>query len=130
MKYSLLVLGSPQSSLAPFSALKFAKAAITKGHKVSRVFFYEDGVHIANRFSTPPRDEINIRSEWEAFRKAHDTDLVVCIAAAVKRGVLDDREAKRYEIAEQGNISESFELSGLGQLVEATETSDRLITFS
>jgi tRNA 2-thiouridine synthesizing protein D len=130
MKYCIVVLGAPYSTQAPVSALQFTKALIKKGHKITRVFFYEDAVHTASRFSCPPNDEINIRIEWEQFKTEHHIDLVVCIAAALKRGVADDEEAQRYDIAEQGNISSSFELSGLGQLVEACANADKILTFS
>jgi tRNA 2-thiouridine synthesizing protein D len=130
MKYCIIVLGAPYSTQAPVSALKFSKALIKKGHELTRVFFYEDAVHTASRYSCPPNDELNIRAEWEQFKAEHNTDLVVCIAAALKRGIADDGEAQRYDIAEQGNISSSFELSGLGQLVEACAIADKTLTFS
>jgi len=130
MKFTLIVLGAPYSTQAPVSALKFAKAVLSTGHELVRIFFYEDAVHSASLFSCPPQDEINIRLEWEQFKTENNVDLVVCIAAALKRGLLDEREAQRFEIEKPGNLSPAFELSGLGQLVEAAELSDRIITFN
>ncbi|GAB2596793.1 hypothetical protein GCM10026986_25270 [Nitrincola alkalisediminis] len=65
---------------------------------------------------------------WQALAEEHSIDLVICIAAAIRRGVLDSTEAKRYE-QNQTNLAEKFNLSGLGQLVEACILSDRVITF-
>ena len=60
--------------------------------------------------------------------KAHDLDLVVCIAAAQRRGLMDENEAKRQG-KDANNIAPGFRISGLGQLVEAGIQSDRLVVF-
>jgi tRNA 2-thiouridine synthesizing protein D len=60
--------------------------------------------------------------------KDHGIDLVVCVAAAQRRGILDKDEAKRNG-KDADNLEEGFRISGLGQLVEAGIQSDRLITF-
>lgn len=128
MKFSLLVLANPYSSQGSLSALKFAEAVINQGHEIYRVFFYHDGVHSGSNLQSPTQDELNIQSNWSAFSKAHNTDLVICIAAALKRGVLNQEEAQRYEKS-QFNLDNAFELSGLGQLLDAQIHSDRLVTF-
>lgn len=87
-----------------------------------------DGVHNATVLATPPQDEINLASQWQTFAKTHNIDLVVCVAAALRRGVLDAKEAERYEKSTH-NIAEGFTISGLGQLLDAAVMSDRLITF-
>lgn len=128
MNYSIVVLGAPYSSAGATTALKFAQSVLKHGHNIFRVFFYHDGVHCANNLSVPPQDEVNLPAQWQELKELHSLDLVVCIAASVKRGVLDQSESKRHE-KECSNINNAFELSGLGQLVEATEQSDRVITF-
>ena len=55
-------------------------------------------------------------------------DLVVCIAAAQRRGMMDADEAKRQGF-EDNNLIEGFRISGLGQLIEAGIESDRLVVF-
>ncbi len=129
MKFSLLVLSAPHSRQASQSALKFAQTALANGHELYRVFFYQDGVHNASQLQSPPQDETNLHDEWQALAEAQGTDLVVCIAAALKRGILDADEAERYE-RPQHNLAKPFELSGLGQLLDAQLQSDRLITFA
>ena len=129
MNYSIVILGSPQASESATTAINFAKALLSCGHQIFRVFFYHEGVHNTNQLATPPQDELNLPNEWQALKELHDLDLVVCIAAGVKRGILDSSEASRHE-KNSSNLNPAFELSGLGQLVEACEHSDRVITFS
>lgn len=128
MKFSLLVLASPYSSQGSLSALKFAQSCLDNGHEVYRVFFYHDGTHSASSLHAPPQDEINIQQSWLALAEKHKLDLVVCIAAALKRGNLNQAEAERYE-KDHYNMTEGFELSGLGQLLDAQINADRLVTF-
>ncbi|MCF7982742.1 MAG: sulfurtransferase complex subunit TusD [Pseudomonadales bacterium] len=128
MKFSLAIYGAPCSSQAPDTAYYFAKAALASGHDIYRLFFYMDGVQNASRLATPPQDEQNIPARWSELIKAHNIDAVVCIAAALRRGVLDKSEADRYE-KDANNLADGFNLSGLGQLIDAGIESDRLITF-
>jgi tRNA 2-thiouridine synthesizing protein D len=44
MKFSLTVHGAPHNSQAVLSASRFARAVVSAGHKLHRVFFYHDGV--------------------------------------------------------------------------------------
>ena len=129
MNVSLLILSEPYSSQSSLSALKYAKAALEAGHDITRVFFYHNGVHTGSYIQTPQQDEVNIQQEWKSLAIKHDLDLVICIAAALKRGNLTQDEANRYEQA-QHNIEAPFELSGLGQLLDAQLNSDQLITFA
>ena len=46
------------------TALQYVKAALKKGHEISGVFFYNDGVNNATRLATPPQDDRNITKEW------------------------------------------------------------------
>ena len=128
MIFSLAIYGAPYSSQSCHTALAFAQAAIATGHKIYRVFFYSEGVHHGSSLLTPQQDEIHFSDEWIKLSQANHFDLVVCIAASLKRGLIDKQEANRYE-KPCTNLAEGFELSGLGQLLDAAVTSDRLITF-
>lgn len=128
MIFSLAVYSAPYSSQASYSAYQFAVAALNQGHSVHRVFFYQDGVHNATSLAAPPQDEFNLQQAWQRLAKDHNLDFVVCIAAALRRGVLDEAEAKRYDKPSH-NLANEFTISGLGQLVEAAVISDRLINF-
>ncbi|MGB5300201.1 MAG: sulfurtransferase complex subunit TusD [Thiogranum sp.] len=128
MKLSILVNEGPYQHQAADSAIQFTKAALEKGHEIFRVFFYNDGVNNGTRFAVPPQDDRNITEQWTALAKAHDLDLVVCIAAAQRRGILDENEAKRQG-KDGNNIADGFRISGLGQLIEAGIQSERTVIF-
>lgn len=128
MKFSLLILGAPYSSQSIHTALRFSMAAIESGHHIYRVFFYHDGVGCANQLITPAQDESNIPEQWQLLSHQHQVDLVVCVASALKRGILDETEAERYE-KNVNNLAAEFDISGLGQLIDASLHSDRVITF-
>lgn len=129
MEYGLLVMGAPYTSAAPHSALRFANAVIDKGHQLVGVFFYQDGVHNASMLMTPPQDELNMHDAWVALHQTHHVALEVCIAAALRRGVMSDTEAKRHGL-ENFNLQKPFELTGLGQLLALQQRCDRFITFA
>ncbi len=128
MKLSVLVNEGPYQHQSADSAILFTRAVLEKGHEIFRVFFYHDGVNNGTRFAVPPQDDRNITEQWTALAKEHDLDLVICIAAAQRRGILDENEAKRQG-KDGNNIAEGFRISGLGQLVEAGIQSDRLVIF-
>lgn len=128
MKIGVLVSEGPYTHQASDTAYNFVKAAIDKGHEIYRVFFYHDGVNNATRLTEPPRDDRHIVNRWSELSKQHNLDLVVCIAAAQRRGIMDANEAKRQG-KDADNLAEGFRISGLGQLVEAGIQCDRLVTF-
>lgn len=128
MIFSLAIYSPPYSSQASDSAYRFAEALLAQGHSLYRIFFYQDGVHNGSRLLTPPQDEPDLASRWHDLAKKNQIDLVVCIAAALKRGLLNEEEADRYE-KPAFNLHDDFAISGLGQLVDAALMSDRLITF-
>lgn len=128
MKIALLIYGSPFNSQSSYSALRFAKACLKSGHEIYRVFFYGDAVNCANALTTPPQDEMDQQNEWAQLADTYDIDLVVCIAAALRRGVVNEAESNRFG-KKQFNLGEPFTLSGLGQLADAAQIADRLVTF-
>ena len=117
MKFGILINEGPFTHQASDSAYRFAIAALAKGHEIYRVFFYKDGVNNANKLSDPQSDDRNLVSLWSELSEQHDIDLVVCVAAALRRGI-------KEEIVKDG-----FRISGLGQLVEAGIQADRLVVF-
>ncbi|MGV6816009.1 MAG: sulfurtransferase complex subunit TusD [Thiotrichales bacterium] len=128
MKFTILVNEGPYQHQSADSALRFAQAALEKGHEIFRVFFYHDGVNNGTRLSVPPQDDRNLQKEWSALAENHGLDLVICIAAAQRRGIMDADEAKRQGL-DADNIAPGFRISGLGQLIEGGIQSDRLVVF-
>jgi len=129
MNYCLHITAQPYSSQGATSALLFARELVQRGHNVSRVFFSGEGVLNGNAIACPPQDELNITQAWNDFAKDNGSELILCIASALKYGVVDEENAQRYERS-QSNLQEGFILSGLGQLVEASLLNDRLVRFS
>jgi len=128
MKFAIQVNEGPYQHQASDSAYFFAKTALEKGHEIFRVFFYHDGVNNGTRLTTPPQDDRNIVNRWAELAEKHDLDLVVCVAAAQRRGIVDEGEAQRNG-KDATNIHPKFRISGLGQLIEAAIQSERLVVF-
>ncbi len=128
MKFGIQVNEGPYTHEASVSALNFVKAALDAGHEVFRVFFYHDGVNNGTRLTTPPQDDINIVQSWSELAEKHNIDLVVCVAAAQRRGIVDEGEQERNG-KDANNIAPGFRISGLGQLIEAGIQCDRLVVF-
>ena len=127
MKFAIALYSAAH---APSSrrALRFAQAALAGGHEIVRLFFYQDGVHSASSNIVTPQDEQDIAQQWAAFVSQHQLDGVVCIAAALRRGVLNEDESARYQ-RPGVNVHAPWELSGLGQMHDAIQSADRLICF-
>lgn len=117
MKFAILVNEGPYNHAAPDTAYQFAKAALEAGHEIFRVFFYYDGVNNATKMQEPPQDDRNVQKNWSALAEQYKLDLVVCVAAGLRRGIKDE------------NLAPGFRISGLGQLIEAGIQADRLVTF-
>ncbi|HEX8964214.1 MAG TPA: sulfurtransferase complex subunit TusD [Rhodocyclaceae bacterium] len=128
MRISVLINEGPYTHQASDSAFHFVRAALARGHEVFRVFFYHDGVNNATRLTTPPQDDRNIVNRWSKLAQESELDLVVCVAAAQRRGIVDEGEAKRNG-KDATNLAPGFRISGLGQLIEAGIQSDRLVVF-
>lgn len=129
MKYAIQVNSSPHQANSADTAYQFIKAALEMGHEVVRVFFYQEGVYHALRYATPPSDEVQVVTRWTKLAEDYDLDLVVCISAAQRRGLLEPGEAKRQG-KQDNDIAEGFRIAGLGLWVEAMLIADRFIEFS
>jgi len=128
MKFAILVNEGPYTHQASDTAFHFVKAALDNGHQVTRVFFYHDGVNNGTRLTTPPQDDRHIVDRWTQLGTDRNLDLVICVAAAQRRGIVDVDEEKRNG-KNANNIADGFRISGLGQLIEAGIEADRLVTF-
>lgn len=117
MKLGILINEGPFTHQASDSAYQFATAALKKGHEIIRVFFYHDGVNNSTKFADPPSDDRNLVQQWSKMAEEHGVELIVCVAAAMRRGINDDA------------LAPGFQISGLGQLIEAGIEADRLVTF-
>lgn len=128
MIFSIHIQCAPYSQQAALTALRFCQASLTAGHTIKRVFFSGDGVWIGTGLAQPPQDEVDLYQGWIELAQDQHVELVVCISACLRRGILNQSEADRYEKPAH-NLPPEFVLSGLGQLVEAGLESDRMVTF-
>ncbi len=127
MKFALTILCPPHSDSA-LRALRFAQASIHQGHNLNQLFFYQDGVYHANALARPPQDEINMAAQWKQLQTEHQVGLYVCVASAIRRGIINKAEAERLAM-DNGNLADGFEIVGLGQLMTAKRENDRVLTF-
>lgn len=128
LSFTILINAAPFSQQGAHSAYQFAKAVLSKGHKIVRIFFYGDGIYNGNDFSRLPQDETNLIFQWQKLAEEHGLELVICVSAALRRGVLDNIEAERQD--KISNLAAGFTISGLGQLIDAIAQSDRFIVFN
>jgi len=114
MKFTVLVNTNQQNA---YTAYQFCKALLENKHQLVQVFFYNEGVHNANRFNASAADEINLTTLWETLAQAHQIKLTVCVTSANRRGINTE------------TIAPEFKIAGLGQLMEAIANSERFISF-
>ncbi len=127
MKLTIVVHSAPTSQSA-WSAYQFTRAALDAGHEIYRLFFYGDGVLNSNALSVAPQGEFDLVQAWRTLIADHGLDAISCVSSALKRGVIDTQEAARYE-RNGVSLAAGVTLSGLGQLVDATMVSDRVVSF-
>ena len=128
MIYSLLVLSSPVSGLCNLTAAQFAHSLLSGGHQIHRVFFLDAGTYTGNANAIFPQDDTNPLPAWVRLAEDHQVELVLCVSSALRRGLHDKTEARRHDLTAP-TIHPAFIISGLGQLIDASAGSDRLVTF-
>ncbi|MGR5064479.1 sulfurtransferase complex subunit TusD [Photobacterium sp. DNB22_13_2] len=128
LNYVLVVEGPVYGTQSARSAYQFAQALLAEGHGLSRVFFYQDGVHNGSALTAPASDEFDLVAAWQQLAQEHGTELQTCVAAALRRGVISPQEAEQNQLA-GSNLATGFEQAGLGGLAEAMLTADRVIQF-
>jgi tRNA 2-thiouridine synthesizing protein D len=128
MKYAIQINASPYQSNRAENAYQFVQTVLELRHEVLRIFFYKEGVYHAFRYTCPPDDEVNPVKRWSDLAEKYNVDLVVCISAAQRRGLLDPMEAKRQGQA-GNNVADGFRIAGLGLWVEAMLEADRFLEF-
>lgn len=128
LNYVLVVDGPAYGTQAARQAYQFAQAVIGQGHKLSRVFFYQDGVHNGSALAAPASDEFDLVAAWQQLAIENEVELQTCVAAALRRGIVSKQEAEQNSLPGD-NLAAGFEQAGLGGLAEAMLTADRVIQF-
>lgn len=117
-----VVVTTPPYSHLTITALTYVEAALVAGIDVIGVFFYQDGAMHANKDISIASDEYQTIAHWQQLHQRYQLPLHVCITAAEKRGVV-------VGTIDNELVNEAFTVSGLGELVELTTKSSRLVQF-
>ncbi len=128
MKFAIQVNSAPWQNEGCETAYQFIRAALGQGHEIIRVFFYYEGAYLGLRWMTPPEDEKPSIRRWSALAAEHGVDLVICISAVQRRGLLDKAEAIRLG-KQDADLADGFRIAGLGLWVEACLQADRFLSF-
>ena len=120
---TLILVTSAPTSIYAWHALGLAQALQHK-QEAFCVFFYQDGVSVANALQWVPAHQRHLTRSWQDL----NIRLPVCVSAALARGITDQENAQRHNI-QQHNHADGFELVGLGELADAVQSSQRLIQF-
>lgn len=120
-KFIIFVTRSPFDSLNGLTALSFCEAAVSLGHEISQVFFYQQGVQQGNMHIQPVAGEINMLSQWVRFSEQTKTPLNVCVTAASKRGLVNAEDAGSIESAV--NVHPAFHAVGMAEYFGALAAS-------
>ena len=94
--------------------MRFAQSVVHSNHDLYRVFFYKQAVSIASKHAIAPQDEMQLTEMWIDLARKSKAELIVCVAAGQRRGLV------------QTILADEFEIAGLGQMVEAILESDRI----
>jgi tRNA 2-thiouridine synthesizing protein D len=122
VKFAIQINSAPWQGANNETAYQFIRAALQGGHEIVRVFFYYDGAYHGLRQMAPPEDEKALLSRWSALATEYGVDLVICIAAAARRGLLEN-----VEIVREDELAAGFRIGGLGLWVEACLRADRVL---
>ncbi len=126
LRYTLILTQSPAQQENNLTAQKLVAEILAAGDQIDRVFFYQDACFVGLASQVPGQGLESSFAGWQQLFKQHQIPLQVCIANGLRRGVLDDAEAQRYQAA--ATLHSCFSLVGLGELAEASQQSDRIIT--
>ncbi len=125
MQTLAVVVTTPPHNNLTTTAIDYVTCAIKSGVKITGVFFYQDGVLNAAQHLSLANDEYQTLQQWKLLNEQHALSLYLCVTAGEKRGLSDDVSNTQ----DGSNIDKSFILSGLGELVELTVSSDRVVQF-
>ena len=117
---ALAIYSKPKPNGAAETAYDLAQSLLSLGHKVSRLFFFHDGVYNAT-----DSHSISLPQRWSQLIQSHSIDAVVCVASAEQRGIKPSPSH-----ATENKLLPGFQIAGLAQLVDASKNSDHLLTFS
>ena len=126
--FTLILTQAPLAGVSHYLALDFARALLAAGHSLRNVFFYQEACYVALNGQTPIQGQEPLLHAWQSLAQKTNTQLQVCIANAIRRGLLDAKEAERYQ-QPSPTLAAGFTLVGLGEMAESCQEADRVIQF-
>ncbi len=124
MRYVIAVKSPIYGKQGHFS-LSICKCINQKGHEISQIFFFQDGVSNGNALVYPANDEVNLQKHWQMFSITYNIPLHLCVSASQRRGVVDNLTTPTTA---HYNLAEEFIIAGLGEFIAASLNADRVIT--
>ncbi|WP_026972358.1 sulfurtransferase complex subunit TusD [Aliagarivorans marinus] len=121
-RYTLIVTSPVYGHQGSATALNLARAVLEEGHTLHAVFFYQEGVSNALATTMPAGDEIDMVKQWQQLKADSACQLLVCSAAAQRRGVLGQEEGEQRDI-----IIDGFEQTGLAEMSIAMLEADKVV---
>lgn len=113
-----MVRNSPYgTSNAAYETWQQCQDLLVQGQHVEAIFFFQDGVLNASRLNHPPEDEFNLTPAWQQLAKQHNVELLVCVASALRRGIIDEDNARFHNIT-GSNLADGFTIAGLTRWIE------------
>ena len=85
MRYVIAVKSPIYGKQGAFLAYQFAEALIKKGHKISQIFFFQDGVSNGNALVYPANDEVNLQKHWQIFSITQCSFAFMCCSISTTR---------------------------------------------
>ncbi len=126
LRYTLILTHSPSQLESNLTAQTLVAEIIAAGDSVDRIFFYQDACFVGLESQVPGQGLETGFLGWQQLNEEYQVPLQICIANGLRRGVLNEAEAQRYQASP--TLHSSFTLVGLGELAEANQQSDRIIT--
>jgi tRNA 2-thiouridine synthesizing protein D len=126
LSYTFILTQSPAQQESNQTAQQLAAEILAAGDTLDRVFFYQDACYIGLKTQVPGQGLQASHQGWLDLQKIHAFPLQVCIANSLRRGLIDDIEGERYQHI--ANLQQGFQLAGLGEIAEASQRSDRIIS--
>ena len=113
--FTIIIFEAPYATERALSALRFAWTADLEGHKV-KIWLFENGVYLAKKGQKPAQGLTNYGQMLEDMIKG-DVEVKACSVCCDARGLT------------QADLFDGVKIATVHELVEWTNTTDKVITF-
>lgn len=113
--FALFVQHECIGTLVISEVLRFCESAVSCGHRIDHIFFYQDAIYSLSKHRVVASDEVNWVSKLENTATMLCIDLLYCTTAADRRGIAE--------------LQETFVGAGLAEFAMRIDACDRVIGF-